>query len=180
MPIASVTGWGTRPVEGARPATPDDVAVIAALVAEAVAEQAPLRGGAVFTAREARALPAESSLAAAVDDERQLLVAGTFDDVIVGYTAVRLDELRTGTVLGVIDDIYVDPGARGVGVGEAMVDLVLEWCRSHGCAGVDGMALPGNRDTKNFFETFGFTARAIVVHKSLAAEEPAVAEDAAC
>jgi hypothetical protein len=29
------------------------------------------------------------------------------------------------------------------------------------------MALPGNRATKNFFETFGRTARAIVVHRTL-------------
>ena len=29
------------------------------------------------------------------------------------------------------------------------------------------MALPGNRATKNFFETFGFTARKIVMHKWL-------------
>ena len=157
-------------MEGARPATTDDLARIADLVAEALAEQAPLRGGGVFTAREARALPAEASLADALADDRQLLVAGTIDDTVIGYAAVHLEDLRTGTTLGVIDDIYVEDGARGVGVGEAMIDLVLAWCRARGCSGVDAMALPGNRETKNFFETFGFTARAIVVHRSLAGE----------
>ena len=36
-----------------------------------------------------------------------------------------------------------------------------------GAIGVDALALPGDRATKNFFETFGLKARAIVVHLSL-------------
>jgi hypothetical protein len=39
--------------------------------------------------------------------------------------------------------------------------------RGGGCVGIDALALPGNRQTKNFFESFGFTARAIVVHRRL-------------
>jgi hypothetical protein len=44
---------------------------------------------------------------------------------------------------------------------------IVEWCTARGCVGVDGLALPGNRATKNFFETFGLVARAIVVHRRL-------------
>ena len=154
-------------MESARPATTDDVDRIADLAAEAVAEQEPLRGGAVFAAREARALPAARSLAEAIDDPTQLLAVGTIDGIVIGYTAVRAEPLRNGQVLGVVTDIYVEPEGRGVGVGEAMVDLVLAWCREQGCSGVDGFALPGNRHTKNFFETFGFTARGIIVHRRL-------------
>ena len=36
-----------------------------------------------------------------------------------------------------------------------------------GCFGVDSLALPGDRHTKNFFESFGLVARAIIVHRSL-------------
>ena len=154
-------------MEGARPATKQDLDALAALVEAAVAEQAPLRGGAVFNAREARPVPADASLAAALDDPEQLVVVGTIDDVPVGYAGVRLEHLRTGDELGVVEDIYVDPEARGVGVGEAIVDVVLDWCRERDCIGVDGIVLPGNRDSKNFFETFGFTARAIIVHRRL-------------
>jgi hypothetical protein len=32
---------------------------------------------------------------------------------------------------------------------------------------MDSLALPGDRATKNFFESFGLKARAIVVHRSL-------------
>jgi hypothetical protein len=43
----------------------------------------------------------------------------------------------------------------------------VAWCREQACVGIDALALPGNRATKNFFEMLGFTARALVVHKVL-------------
>jgi hypothetical protein len=50
------------------------------------------------------------------------------------------------------------------------MDEVIGWAQSHRCIGIDAMVLPGDRETKNFFEMFGLTARAIVVHRAL--EEP--------
>ena len=88
--------------------------------------------------------------------------------VVVGYATVRVEVLRDGARLGVIDDLYVEPGARSVGVGEAMMGLLLEWCRDQGCRGVDALALPGMRATKNFFEESGFSARLIVMHHRMA------------
>ena len=154
-------------IETARPAGEDDVPRIAELVEEAIAELVPTRGGELWAAREARAVPAHESLAKAVADPRQLLLAGEIDGVVVGYAAVRLEELRTGETLGVVDDIFVEPPARGVAVGELLMDAALAWCEEQGCIGVDSYALPGNRDTKNFFERFGLTARAIIVHRRL-------------
>jgi GNAT superfamily N-acetyltransferase len=72
--------------------------------------------------------------------------------------------------LAAVSDLFVDPEARGVGVGEALMDDLVAWARARGCIGVDAMVLPGNRETKNFFETFGLTARAIVVHRALDGE----------
>ena len=70
-------------------------------------------------------------------------------------------------------DIYVDPDAREVGVGEAMMDRGAGVVRGPGLSsGVDAVALPGDRATKNFFERFGLTARAIVVHRALTACAP--------
>jgi GNAT superfamily N-acetyltransferase len=154
-------------VEAARPATGDDVARLAELVAEAVAEQADGRGGRIWSVREARAVPAEASLAALVADPEALVLAGTIDGTVVGYAVAVTEELRTGERLGVVTDVYVDPGAREVGVGEALLDRVVAWCEGQGCIGIDALALPGNRNTKNFFESFRFTARAIVVHRRL-------------
>lgn len=154
-------------MEGVRRALADDVDRLAQLTAHAVAEQVDGRGGRVWSQREARGVPAHASLASAVTDPDQLVLAGTIDGTVIGYLAARTEVLADGTILGVVTDIFVEPGARGVGVGEVMVEGVLAWCGERGCVGIDALALPGNRDTKNFFETFGFKARALVVHRSL-------------
>ncbi len=157
-------------MEAARRADAGDVPRLAALAEQAVAEQAGERGGAVWAQRETRALPAEGSLRAALDDPQQLVLAGTIDDVVVGYAVVGIERLRNGELLGIVTDLFVEPEARGVGVGEQLIEMTLDWCLQRGCSGVDALALPGNRETKNFFETFGFTARALVVHRPLAGE----------
>jgi GNAT superfamily N-acetyltransferase len=154
-------------VEAARPATEHDLDRLAELTAEAVAEQSEARGGSIWWRREARQVPARSSLAAALADPDQLVLAGTIDEAVIGYAVVSLEVLADGATLGVVSDIYVEPEARAVGVGEALIDRVLTWCTSAGCVGVDALALPGNRHTKNFFETFGFKARALIVHRPL-------------
>jgi GNAT superfamily N-acetyltransferase len=159
-------------MEAARPAGPADLARVVELAEEAITELIPTKGGAMWSRREARARPVVQSLEAALDDPDHLVLVGTVDDAVIGYSVTHLETLRDGERLGVVDDIYVEPGARGVGVGEAMMDAVLEWCGDQGCIGVDSLALPGNRETKNFFESFGLVARAIVVHRSLRAAEP--------
>ncbi len=81
-----------------------------------------------------------------------------------------LEPLRSGRTLGVITDLFVEEGARAVGVGEAMADALVAHCRAHDCVGIDATALPGHRAAKNFFETHGFTARALVMHRRLEPE----------
>ena len=154
-------------MEGARPAVAEDVDRLAELTAHAVAEQVDGRGGRVWSQREARAVPAHASLAAAVADPAQLVLAGTIDGTTIGYLVACTERLADGTLLGVVTDVFVEPGARAVGVGEVMIDEVIAWCTAQGCVGIDALALPGNRETKNFFETFGFKARALIVHRSL-------------
>jgi GNAT superfamily N-acetyltransferase len=150
-------------VEGsARPATAGDHAALTALATAARDAVADQRGGRLLLARELRALGP-----AALDDPDRLVLVGTIDDVPVGYAAVALEALENGRLLAVIEALFVEPDARDVGVGEAMMDLVLHWAAGRGAIGLDGLALPGDRATKNFFERFGLTARAIVVHRPL-------------
>ena len=154
-------------MEAARPAAPNDLPALAELSERALAELAPLRGGAVFVAREGRAQPVADTLAADLADPAVTVLVGTIDDHPVGYAVGRTETLRDGSTLGVISDLYVEDGARSVGVGEALMGELLAFFREAGCAGVDATALPGNRATKNFFEESGFTARMLVMHHRL-------------
>ena len=156
-------------MEAARRATADDIPRLVVLWRAARDELgAQVRGGSLFVAREARAEPVEDSLAADVASDDAVVVAGTLDDVVVGLASGCVERLRDGRLLGVVRELFVEVDARGVAVGEAMMAELLAWFRSKGCVGVDALALPGARATKNFFEASGFSARLLVMHHRLA------------
>lgn len=154
-------------MEGSRQAQLADLEWLVTLNRRGVSELAPTRGGAVWKIREARQEPLETAFKALLVDPGVTVRVGTIDEVIIGYAVARCEKLADGSTLGVVDDIYVEEGARGVGVGEAMMDEVVAWCRDLGCLGIDAMALPGHRQTKNFFEDNGFTARQLIMHRRL-------------
>jgi GNAT superfamily N-acetyltransferase len=162
---------------GARPATSADLARLGELCRLARTELAALRGGWIWSRREARPDPVEVSLARALAAPDHCVVTGTVDGYVAGYGVVRLEELRDGSLLGVVEDLYTEPPFRAVGVGEAMMDELVEYCRAQGCVGVDSFTLPGDRETKNFFETFGLKARGLLVHRSLLGVDPGGADD---
>jgi GNAT superfamily N-acetyltransferase len=157
--------------EHARPAEPTDLDRLAELAGSARTELEPTRGGSVWIRREARPEPVRDSIEAAIADPDQLVLVGQLDGTMVGYAIARLEPLRDGELLTVLDDLYVEPGARSVGLGELLMNHVVDWARSRGSFGIDSLALPGNRATKNFFESFGLVARAIVVHRDLRSED---------
>lgn len=152
-----------------RDACDADVDELAQLHEALVDEQRQQRGGALWARREARAVPVADALARAVSDDAWLVVVGSIDGATVGYAAATVEVLRDGGLLAIVEDLYVTAGARGVGVGEAMMDRLVAWAEAQGCIGIDGRALPGDRSTKNFFETFGLKARALIVHRPLGA-----------
>lgn len=127
------------------------------------------RGGPLFVGREATPAPVLD-----LDHPERVVVVGTIDEIAVGYAVGRVESLRDGGRLGVVEELYVEPDARGVAVGEEMMDDLLGWFGEQGCQGVDAMALPGARQTKNFFERSGFSARLLVMHHKLGGGDDAV------
>ena len=55
----------------------------------------------------------------------------------------------------------------------SMLAATISWAAGRGCDGIDAVALPGDRATKNFFESHGLVARAIIAHRSLDGASPA-------
>jgi len=146
-------------VEGARPAAPADLAVLRDLARAAVAELAAQRGGPELLAETGDPV---GRLEAALSDPDSHLVAGTVDAVPVGVALAR----ASGEV-GRVELAYVDPEARGVGVGAAMLDELRRWLAGRGCRSLDAVALPGNRAAKQFFEGAGMVARLIVMRAAV-------------
>jgi ribosomal protein S18 acetylase RimI-like enzyme len=154
-------------LEGSRPATVDDLPRIVELSRLLRDELIPMKGGVLWSNREARAEPLEAAFATLLERDDALVLVGTVDDTVIGFGVVTLERLRNGEILGVITDLFVEPGARAVGVGEAMAGDLVAYCVAHDCMGIDALALPGHRAAKNFFEESGFTARAIIMHRRL-------------
>lgn len=150
-----------------RTATPDDLAQLVRLDALARAHLGPHRGGELYLLRDARPIPPDESFLDDVVDPQRLVLLGSIAGSPVGYSIVALAQLRDGYLLADLLEIFVEAEARDVGVGEALMAAVTEWALAQGCDGIDARALPGDRSTKNFFETFGLVARAITVHKDL-------------
>jgi GNAT superfamily N-acetyltransferase len=163
-------------VDCTRPATSDDLDRLAELCGLARAEAEPQRGGWVAVRREARAEPVEASMAASLADPEQLVVVGEVAGYVVGYGVVRIERLQEGALLGVVDELYTEPPFREIGVGEAIMNELVAFSAERHCVGVDSFALPGDRETKNFFEGFGLKARAILVHRSLTVDRSPVAD----
>lgn len=122
------------------------------------------RGGAQLLADTALAAgEAPEVIRRYAGERRRLAVAGCFEESVVGFALASASDRARSRVQ--LDAIYVEPAARGVGVGDAMMAAVLAWATQEGCEGVDAPALPGNRAAKAFFEGQGFTARLLVMHR---------------
>lgn len=157
-------------MESVRPAEEADFPALERLALLAADEMGAERGGPMWQQLHGRIDPLAATLRAdlaeAADGMGTVLLA-TFDDVPSGYAVAHRESLPDGTAIAVITDVYVEPGFRGVGLGEALMEALFEWARAAGCRGIDALVLPGMRHSKNYFERFGLTARAILVHRDL-------------
>ncbi len=157
-------------MEGARPAVRQDAERCAELCRRALDELQAHRGGALLARREtglvSKALLRPGGLDGLLASPKRRVLVGTVDDAVVGVAVGHVDEVGEAG-LGVVDGCYVEPGARGVGVGRAMLDALGAWFSASACRGMDATALPGDRRTKSFFEAAGFKARLLTMHRPL-------------
>jgi GNAT superfamily N-acetyltransferase len=154
-------------VERARVAADEDLETVVELARRSRALVADERGGALWIAWEATREPLGDAFDAYLGDDAAALFVGLYDEAVVGFAACSLVENDGGRHLTVLDELFVDPEARSVGVGEALIDAVRAWSAERGSRGIDASALPGDRASKNFFETMGFTARLLVMHQPI-------------
>ena len=145
-----------------RPIGDADVAGVVDLLEQAHRHQLEQRDGEMWATVNAVPVTEERVRHRA---EHGLVLVGTVLGVPVGVVVAR-HEVVSDKRLALIEELYTEPEARGVGVGRRLIQAVELWARATGSIGIESMALPGDRDTKNFFEAAGLIARAIVVHRS--------------
>ena len=161
-------------MEGARRAVAADLAALVSLVEAEHAELAAQRGGALWVAHAAQATT--ERLLAALRASDALVLAGTLDDVVLGVATARVIDAPGVGPIATLEDLYVEPEAREVGIGAALLDALVQWALTAGCVGVDSVVLPGNRAAKNFFEAHGLVARSITVHHRFTATDATVTD----
>jgi GNAT superfamily N-acetyltransferase len=162
-------------VEEVRVAVEDDLPDLVRLAELARGELGEERGGPMWQLLHGRPDPLPATLVADLTEaasDAGVVLIGLYAGAPAGYAAAHREELGDGSAIAVVSDVYVEPGFRGVALGDAMMTRLLTWATEHGCRGIDAMVLPGMRQSKNFFERFGLTARAILVHRDLVARPP--------
>ncbi len=150
-------------VEAVRRAGADDAPVLATLERDARAALVDARGGAAALAEQ----PAQDDWTPALADPDRRVFVATIDDVVLGYLELAAPSIGDTHGTWVVRQVYVDPGARGLGLGDDLLGAAIDAARAGGAAAIESWALPGDRDTKNLFERAGVTARKLVVSKRL-------------
>ena len=153
--------------ESVRVAELSDREVLRSLAAEARVELANKRGGDVVERLDPYRADSRAEIVRAVEDPAATLLLGDIDGTPVGYGLMTLRTVVDGSLHATVEEIFVLPEARSVGVGEAIIETLLADASERGAAAIQSMALPGDRATKNFFESQGMVARSILVHRWL-------------
>lgn len=122
----------------------------------------------VWALADGLAEPIDVAFAEALEDPGTTLLVAEMEGTTVGFLLARRAPLlpqAEGEHIGAIDLIFVEPEARGVGVGERLRDTIIDRLSSEGIRRFDARVLPGHRQAKNFFEAGGFKARSIILHR---------------
>lgn len=150
-----------------RHAVQSDHQVLQMLVEAARSELPDKKGGDVIHRLDKYSVDPVVRALEAIEDPSATVLLGAIDGTPVGYGLMTVGKVVDGTLHAVIEELYVDPGARAVGVGEVLIEALMADARSRGAIAIQSLALPGDRATKNFFESQGMVARSIMVHRWL-------------
>ena len=151
----------------ARLAVEADLPCLVPLVEQGIAVAEGERGAELWLLEDAPRPPVQEALEHQLAEATAGVIAGCVDDVPVGVLLIDRRVLIDGRAIARVSFVFVHPRARDVGVGEALVGAATAWALASGCVGLDGLALPGDRRTKNLYERSGLTARQITVHREL-------------
>lgn len=151
----------------ARRANRSDVALLEGLYRDLAAEMDAIKP--IWSSADGLPEPVLEAFGILLEDPTAHAYLGEIDGVPVGFLVARDEELlpqAAGRRVAAVRLIFTLADARGVGVGEAMIGLFLADAGERGIGEFDAHVSPGHRESKNFFESNGFKARSIVMHRT--------------
>ena len=159
----------------ARNASPHDVSALARMYRDLADEQRAIRT--IWPYADGLPTPVADSLLTLLRRSDAIVVIGEIDDVPLGFLLAVEESLLDPMAdrrIGVVQLIFTAEEARGVGVGAAMLDVAMAHLSDRGIDLYDARVSPGHRMAKNFFESHGFKARSITMHRGPTMGEPPV------
>jgi len=90
----------------------------------------------------------------------------------VGYVVVTLcHSMSFGGMAAVVDDFFIEPASRGVGLGKAAMEEVRSYCAGHGVRAIHVETGRDNAAALAVYRSAGFVDTDLV-HLTLGLEEP--------
>jgi GNAT superfamily N-acetyltransferase len=91
------------------------------------------------------------------DGDERLVFVAELDGRPVGLAHVLLvPDANTGGRNVVLNDLVVEPGHRGAGIGRALLDRCREWAQQHGAVGIVLAVFQDNTGARRLYERIGF------------------------
>lgn len=108
--------------------------------------------------------PGREQLQSIVSSPSCVLFVARIDGRIVGSLTLAVFPIPTG-VRAWIEDVVVDAGARGHGVGEALNAAAIEEARARGAVTVDLTSRPSREAANRLYQRIGFEKRETNVYR---------------
>ena len=98
------------------------------------------------------------ALIADPEHEGVQLLARDDEGRAVGFATIYWSWATTSAVrIGIMNDLYVAPEARGTGAAEALIEACRKECRQHGASRLTWQTAPDNERAQRVYERMGAT-----------------------
>lgn len=108
--------------------------------------------------------PTRDEVAEMVGSDASILFVAEHEGAIVGTLTLVLFRIPTA-MRAWIEDVVVDDGARGLGVGQALNEAALDRARQAGAATVDLTSRPSREAANRLYQRIGFVERTTNVYR---------------
>ncbi|MGZ5355752.1 MAG: N-acetyltransferase family protein [Solirubrobacterales bacterium] len=98
----------------------------------------------------------EMAHALIADPEQGSLYVAAAGGRIVGFAALGWKWASTrGARIGVMEDLFVDPAARGEGIADALIEVCAQRCRERGAPVLEWVTAPDNHRAQRVYDRTG-------------------------